>query len=204
MITSTQRTTLLIFLVLLYPWRIDSVLANTQNNSLIIDDRTSGNLNSNLGTQWRFITDDVMGGLSTGELTLDNIKDKNCLRMSGDVRTENNGGFVQIALPLSGMASDDIPFDASAYKGIEIEVSGNNQSYNIHFRTDDLWFPWQSYRFSFEATPDWQTYRIPFSELEAHMTTHNFSQTEIIRIGIVAIGRKFQANLCIASLKFYT
>ncbi len=58
--------------------------------------------------------------------------------MRGDVSTKNNGGFVQIALPLLDKKSDGAPFDASAYTGIEIEVSGNNESYNIHFRTDNL------------------------------------------------------------------
>ena len=202
-ITPILRTILVIFLAPINPGIIDNVSANTQKNNLIIDDRTSGNLNSNLGAKWQLVTDNVMGGLSTGTLTLDNIKDKNCLRMQGDVSTENNGGFVQIALPLSDNKSDT-PFDASAYKGIEIDVLGNNESYNIHFRTDNLWFPWQSYRFSFKATPDWQTYRLPFSKLEPYKTTKKFSQDEIMRIGLVAIGREFQASLCVASIKFYT
>ena len=202
--TRTLRTILVIFLTTINPGIINSVLADPKNNSLIIDDRTSGSLNSNLGTKWRLVTDNVMGGLSSGKLSLDNIKDKNCIRMQGDVSTENNGGFVQIALPLSDKNTDDKPFDASTYSGIEIEVSGNNESYNIHFRTDDLWFPWQSYRFSFIAKPEWHTYRIPFSKLEPYRTTNKFSQDEILRIGLVAIGREFQANLCVASIKFYT
>jgi hypothetical protein len=202
--TRTSRTILVIFIATINPGTTDSVIADTQNNSLIIDDRTSGSLNSNLGTRWRLVTDNVMGGISSGKLTLDNIRDKNCIRMQGDVSTENNGGFVQIILPLSDKNSDDKAFDASAYKGIEIEASGNDESYNVHFRTDQLWFPWQSYRYSFKATPDWQTYRIPFSKLEPYKTTTKFSQDKIIRIGLVAIGREFQANLCIASINFYT
>lgn len=198
------RTILLAFLATINPGIIDSVLAVTQNSSLIIDDRTSGSLDSNLGTKWRLVTDNVMGGLSSGKLTLDNIRDKNCIRMQGDVSTENNGGFVQIALPLSDKNSDDKHFNASAFTGIDIEVSGNNESYNIHIRTDNLWFPWQSYRFSFIATPDWKTYRIPFSKLEPYKTTKEFPQDKIIRIGLVAIGREFKADLCIASINFYT
>lgn len=81
-----------------------SVLAE----DLIIDDRVSENLSSSLGTQWRLVTDQVMGGISNGELTLDNYKGKNCLRMRGDVFTDNNGGFVQIALDLT----QDEPLDA--------------------------------------------------------------------------------------------
>ena len=99
---------------------------------------------------------------------------------------------------------EDEPFDASAYTGVEIDVSGNNQNYNIHFRTNDLWFPWQSYRASFKATPVWQTHRIPFTQLEPYITMHDFSKDEIIQIGLVAIGKEFEADLCLASIKFYS
>ena len=168
-------------------------------NILVIDDRSNNDVTSNLGTKWQLVTDGVMGGLSQGQLTLDEYKGKNCLRMRGDVTTENNGGFVQIALSLS---EQDV-FDATAYSGVEIEVAGNNELYNIHFRTADLWFPWQSYRCSFSAESDWQTYRIPFSELEKYKTFNKFSQDKIKRIGLVAIGRDFQADLCLAAIGFY-
>ncbi len=166
---------------------------------LIIDDRASGNLSSNLGTQWRLVTDQVMGGVSNGNLTLDSYKGRNCLRMSGDVSTDNNGGFVQIALDLT----KDKPFDASAYIGVELSVSGNNERYNVHFRTTDLWLPWQSYRFSFKATPEWQTIRISFADLETHRTTTKFHKDKLKRMGLVGIGRDFKAALCVESIKFY-
>ena len=148
-------TTSLIIL-LLTPGIFNKVTAS----DLIIDDRTSGDYLSNLGTEWQLVTDQVMGGISVGELALDRYKNKNCLRLRGDVSTENNGGFVQIALPLS--KQDD--FDATDYTGIELEVAGNNEPYNIHIRTSGLWFPWQSYRFTFQATTDWKTLRFPFTD----------------------------------------
>ena len=165
---------------------------------MIIDDRSSGDLHSNMGTQWRLVTDNVMGGLSEGQLTLHSHQTKDCLRIQGNVTTENNGGFLQIALPLS----DDV-FDASAYDGVEIEVSGNNELYNIHLRTDELWFPWQSYRSSFTASTDWQIYRIPFTELEKYKTFTSFDKKQLTRIGMVAIGRDFEADLCLAAIRFY-
>lgn len=167
---------------------------------LTIDDRTSGNLNSNLGTQWRMFTDQVMGGVSNGELTLDSYKGKNCLRMRGDVSTDNNGGFVQMALDLT----NDGVFDASSYAGVELTVSGNNERYNIHFRTTDLWLPWQSYRYSFKATSDWQTIHIPFNDIKAYRTTTKFHRDKLKRLGLVAIGRDFKASLCVALIKLYT
>jgi hypothetical protein len=119
--------------------------------------------------------------------------------MRGDVSTDNNGGFVQIALDLT----QDESLDASAYAGIELSISGNNEHYNIHIRTTDLWLPWQSYRFSFKATPDWQIIRISFVNLEAYRTTTKFHQDKLKRIGLVGIGRNFQADMCVSSIRFY-
>jgi hypothetical protein len=178
---------------------INSAMADGMKHKLVIDDRSNTDVTSNLGTKWQLVTDNVMGGLSQGQLTLDSYKGRQCLRMRGDVTTENNGGFVQVALSLSEQGV----FDASGYTGVEIEVAGNNELYNIHFRTGELWFPWQSYRYSFTAASDWQTYRIPFSGLEKYKTLHSFSQDKIKRIGLVAIGREFQADLCLAAIAFY-
>lgn len=167
-------------------------------SDLIIDDRSSGDYLSNLGTEWQLVTDQVMGGISFGELALDSYINRNCLRLRGDVSTENNGGFVQIALPLSKKDN----FDATDYTGIEIEVAGNNEPYNIHIRTSGLWFPWQSYRFTFQATTDWKTLRFPFAEIKPYKTSKQFQQHRLVRIGLVGIGKNFQANLCVASVKF--
>ncbi|GJL70917.1 MAG: hypothetical protein NMNS01_01160 [Nitrosomonas sp.] len=184
------------FLINLGVYNSNTVLAK----DFIIDDRVSGNLSSNLGTHWRLVTDQVMGGVSNGELTMDNYKSRRCLRMRGNVSTENNGGFVQIALDLA----TGEPFDASAYGGVELSVSGNNERYNVHFRTTDLWLPWQSYRYSFVANPDWQIIRIPFADIAPHRTTARFRKNRLKRIGLVGIGRDFKADLCVASVKLYT
>lgn len=168
-------------------------------NERIIDDRSSGNLKSCLGPEWRLITDKVMGGVSRGELGLDHYKGRDCLRMKGDVSTANNGGFLQIALSLT----DAGDFDASAYAGIVIEVAGNDNFYNIHLRTSELVFPWQSYRSSFTATDDWQSIRIPFSAFVNYKTAQPFRADRLKRIGLVGIGRDFKAELYLASLRFY-
>jgi hypothetical protein len=59
---------------------------------LMIDDRSSGDERSLLGTSWRLITDNVMGGVSSGRLTMDAREGRLCLRLQGDVRLENSGG----------------------------------------------------------------------------------------------------------------
>lgn len=165
----------------------------------IIDDRASATLDSNSGTAWRLVTDGVMGGVSQGKLRPDRIRGRDCLLLQGAVSTANNGGFVQMALELGASQ----PFDASHYMGLLLEVSGNGEQYNLHLRTTDLWLPWQSYRYSFVAEPDWRQVRVPFSELTAYRTSTRFDPGRLARIGLVAIGREFQADLCLGSIRFY-
>ena len=172
---------------------------NVFAQDLIIDDRSTGTIRSNIDADWRLLTDQVMGGVSKGSLTPDQYNGKNCLRMKGQVSTENNGGFVQMALDLN----EGKAFDASNYQGLELLVAGNNEVYNLHYRTSGLWLPWQSYRASFKVTPQWGIVRIPFSIMTQYRTSKQFQSKQIKRMGLVAIGKNFDADLCVASVGFY-
>lgn len=165
----------------------------------LIDDRTSGTLAANVGGAWRLVTDQVMGGRSAGDLQVDDYLGRACLRLSGAVSTANNGGFVQAVLSLAGGRR----FDASGYQGIQLIVAGNAEAYNLHLRTSDLWLPWQSYRASFKAEPEWREIRIPFTAFAPYRTGSEFDPRRLQRIGLVAIGREFAADLCLAELRFY-
>ena len=166
---------------------------------LLIDDRGTDNLDSTLGPAWRMATDGVMGGVSSGTMTRDTIAGHDCLRMQGDVRLENNGGFIQLVLSMQGTAATD----ASGYTGIMMDVYGNDEAYNLHLRTDDLWLPWQSYRATFQAPAHWQTVQLPFSDFTPYKTSKTLDLGELERIGVVAIGRAFRADVCVARLGFY-
>lgn len=166
---------------------------------LIIDDRRTAELESVHGSTWRVVTDGVMGGVSSGELSLDTIDNKACLRLRGDVRLENNGGFIQAELDVEGTEAAD----ASDYHGLLLKVYGNNQEYNLHLRTGDVWLPWQSYRASFKAPARWQTLRLPFAEFNGYRIGKKLDLKRLERIGLVAIGRAFVADLCIGELAFY-
>lgn len=171
-------------------------LAANAGDSLTIDDRSSGDLGSNLGSSWRLVSDNVMGGVSAGGLTPTQHAGRDCLRLQGEVSTRNNGGFVQMVLELA----DGDAMDASAFDAVEIEVAGNGERYNLHLRTTDLWLPWQSYRAEFTATPEWQRLRIPFNSIHPYRTGKPFRADRLKRIGVVAIGRDFQADVCLASV----
>ena len=190
---STQKLFRLLVLVILSG--VNPVRADTA----VIDDRSSRTLKSSHAGEWRLVTDQVMGGRSSGELVPNFYLGKHCLRMRGQVSTANNGGFVQLALDLS----DGKPYDASSYAGVELDVAGNGELYNVHLRTSNLWLPWQAYRASFQARPEWQTVRIPFAAFKVYRTTSELRTDKLVRIGLVAIGREFGADLCVAALSFY-
>lgn len=166
---------------------------------LLIDDRHSGDMAAAPGTRWRLITDAVMGGVSSGTLTLDRVDGRDCLRLQGEVSVENRGGFVQAALDLA----DGGVLDASDYAGVELDVYGNDETYNVHLKTRRLWLPWQHYRAGFAAPPGWHTVRVPFADFTGYRTGAAFDPAALLRIGIVAYGRPFTADLCIGRVALY-
>lgn len=169
------------------------------DETLIIDDRRTNGLVSRLGNNWRIVTDNVMGGRSSGELSPATVENKACLCLSGDVSLANSGGFIQAALDIK----DTEAADASGYTGLLLEVYGNGQEYNLHLRTDDVWLPWQAYRASFLAPARWETVRLPFSGFEGYRIGKKLDAQHLERIGLVAIGRAFRADLCIARVALY-
>jgi hypothetical protein len=101
-----------------------------EETQLIIDDRRSGNHTASGGGNWRLVKDSVMGGVSAGQLTAEEVDGRPCLRLQGEVSTKNSGGFIQAALELeTGQLRD-----ASGYDGVVIDVRGNGESYNLHLR----------------------------------------------------------------------
>ena len=170
-----------------------------EDTMILIDDRQTGDLQATLGTQWRLITDGVMGGVSRGTLTPDTVEGRRCLRLAGAVSTENNGGFIQAALELAPSGA----LDASALGGVELDVYGNGEAYNVHFKTRRVWLPWQHYRAAFMAAPGWHTVRVPFAGFEGYRIGAAFDPAGLERIGIVAYGRDFTADLCIGRVALY-
>jgi hypothetical protein len=166
---------------------------------LVIDDRSSGGLESSHGPAWRLITDGVMGGVSRGQLTADTVAGRACLRLRGEVSLKNRGGFLQAALDTDG----ETPLDAAAYSGVLLEVYGNGEQYNLHLRTADVWLPWQAYRASFTAPAAWRTKRVPFTDFSGYRIGAALDAGTLERIGLVAIGRVFTADLCLGRLALY-
>jgi hypothetical protein len=52
-------------------------------------------------TRWRFFTDEVMGGVSSGKVVFARDDGQPFARMTGRVSTANRGGFIQMRLDLT-------------------------------------------------------------------------------------------------------
>lgn len=172
---------------------------SAETTPLIIDDRRSGKLEANTGTRWRLLTDTVMGGVSSGNLDPAVVAGRPCLRLTGEVSLENSGGFVQASLDLDSAGT----LDARGYHGIELDVYGNGQDYNLHLRTADTRIVWQSYRAGFHAAPEWRTLRLPFTDFKPYRISQPLDLQTLRRLGVVAIGREMRADVCIARIGLY-
>ena len=170
-------------------------------SSDVIDDLSRNPPLATIGTQWQVVTDQVMGGMSSGTLVREIVGGRPAIHMCGNVSLENNGGFVQIGLDL---APDGNAVDASSWTGIELDVLGNGEEYNMHLRTPDLNRPWQSYRHGFKALTNWQTVRLTFGSFIPHRTVAPLDLLRLRRVGLVAIGRAFSADLALGGMRFFS
>lgn len=164
------------------------------------DERTLSDLSAEAGSAWRSFSDRVMGGISSEQATLTTIAGQRCVRLQGEVRLENNGGFVQIAL---GLELGGMPLDAGAYEGVRLLVWGNAEEYFVHLRTRDTRRPWQLYRAPFVAGPAWQTVDLPFNAFRPEQLAQPLDQGSLTRLGVVAYGRRFVADVAVARVALY-
>ncbi|KUO56369.1 MAG: NADH:ubiquinone oxidoreductase [Alphaproteobacteria bacterium BRH_c36] len=167
---------------------------------MVIDDFSSPPAPACNAARWQVFTDQVMGGVSRGSASVETVAGRPAIRMRGSVSLDNNGGFVQISRDL---APDGGPVDASGFSGIEVTVSGNGERYNVHLRTAQTRRPWQSYRHEFIAAPTWQKLQFPFAGFTLHRIEAALDLGTLRRIGLVAIGREFDADLSVSRVAFF-
>jgi len=165
--------------------------------SMLIDDFQSQDGRSAIGTAWQGFTDRVMGGLSEMQAGYREVNGKAVLFMRGQVRLENNGGFVQVRLPLADRGS----FDARDWDAIRLTVRASPGPYYIHLRTRDTRRPWAYYRAPIPVSEEWQTIDISFDSFQPESLLAALNLEALISLGIVAYGERFDAELEIARLE---
>jgi hypothetical protein len=153
------------------------------------------------GGGWRGFSDQVMGGISDASLDKASVGGNSCIRLTGNVTRESNGGFIQMALYF-GRQYDE--FDASNFSGLELLVYGNNEDYNLHVRTSDCGWHDESYRMTFFAKPEWQRVRVPWSAFAGSGVKAPLDTARLQRIAILGWMREFKADVSLAEISLYT
>lgn len=169
------------------------IASKTGADQMIID-----NFTSDSSRQWNYVSDQVMGGVSQGEVRIINNGAESYAQLTGEVSTENNGGFIQFRTDISTA-------DKLEANGIYLKVRGNNQQYFVHLRTRGTLLPWQYYQSAFKVNDGWQTIKLP---LESFAPSSNWLRKKIKTsglksIGIVAFGRDHSANVSVSEVGFY-
>lgn len=169
--------------------------------AMLLDDFNTPDPTSALGTRWTPFSDRVMGGVSDVKLHFEPVRGKKSLHLTGRVKLDNNGGFIQAALPL---AANEGTLNAQNYSGLRLVVSGAPGSYAVHLRTSDNWLPWQHYTAPLPVSATWQQVDIPFSAFSrSSWEVPKLALNKLKRLGLVAIKEAFEADLAVARIEFY-
>ena len=149
-------------------------------------------------TRWRFFTDAVMGGVSSGQVVFAQADGQPHARMTGRVSTANRGGFIQMRLDLASPPPEDTT-------GVRLVVRGNDQRYFVHLRTAGTVLPWQYYQAGFDVTRSWSEVRLP---LAAFVASGALLRTvprpgSLKSVAVVAFGRDHDAEIEVREVGFY-
>lgn len=165
---------------------------------LLLDDFARDDGRSALGTDWQGFTDRVMGGLSDMDAARVETERGPALRIRGQVRLENNGGFIQVRLPL---AASRATLDARDFKAFQVEVRGKPGAWYLHLRTPDCRRPWQYYRAELPVTETWTTVTVPLDQFSGESITGTPDLSRLSSVAIVAYGEAFDAEIEVARLE---
>jgi len=147
---------------------------------------------------WRFFTDAVMGGVSTGQVTFQSDGGQTHARMTGRVSTANRGGFIQMRLDL-----DSPPPAGTA--GVRLIARGNDQRYFMHLRTTGTVLPWQFYQGGFDVTRRWAELRLPFAAFRPSggLLSATPRPETLTSVAIAAYGRDHDAEIEVREIGFF-
>jgi hypothetical protein len=167
-------------------------------NSIALEPLMIDNFQSDPQLRWSYVSDQVMGGVSQGRVAFKQEEGEEFAHMTGQVSTENNGGFIQLRRAIAKSSLDTAT-------GAYLKVRGNGQQYYLHLRTSGTLLPWQYYQASFTTTDQWQIVKVPLTAFSSsgNWLSKTVKPSSIRSIGIVAFGRDHSADIQIAELGFY-
>ncbi len=147
--------------------------------------------------EWTYIADNVMGGVSKGGVEFNLVDGDVHVLLSGNVSTENNGGFIQIRRELKNI-------DLSKAKSIRLYAKGNNEKYYIFLRTTGTMLPWQYYSYEFTINEEYNEFIMPIKDFKKSGTllAKQVNPKKITSVAIVAYGRDHVAEIYVKELEF--
>lgn len=152
---------------------------------------------SNAKQNWQMVSDQVMGGLSQGQMYLT----EDGVNVQGQVSLENNGGFLQVQWLIDESLSSA---DLKNYEGIFIEwCAPKTEDLELLLKSSQLWMPWQSYRCKATITTDWQTLFIPFEAFEPYRTQTRLNPKRINKFAVLAGGKEMMVEFNIRQFGLY-
>lgn len=168
---------------------------------VLLDDFRTGV--SSLGTRWEGFSDRVMGGISDLRLGIEADSEGPYLALTGDVRLENRGGFIQARLLLKEGTSSR--YDGSRHQGIRLIARGTGDGYYIFLRTTTMVFPWAFYMAPIPVTEEWTEIRIPWSAFEKGDFGAAFplDVSKLKSLAVTAYKKAFRARLHVREIGFY-
>jgi len=171
------------------------------SNIFAAEENLSFPFNADSGKYWQYVSDRVMGGVSDGKVDLEKEGEMYYARLSGNVSTANNGGFIQLRAGVSFANSEK---NGNNLQGVRLNVRGNGETYYIHIRTNENWSPSDYYSATFKADSEWQIIDLPFNKFERKWSTNSTLDAKNIRsFGIVAYGKDYVSDVSVSTIEFY-
>lgn len=152
------------------------------------------NFNDKKYKNWEFITDQVMGGISSGNYSFLDENEINFLRMTGEVSLANNGGFIQVRKKIGK--------NKVIFKGISLNARGNNSDYYVHIRTNFTLLPWQYYQAKFSVTREWEVHHLDLKDFKRSgiLLPRKINPKNIKSLALVAFGREYKVKLDVSDI----
>ena len=175
-------------------------MISINSKALAVED-LSFPFNSDSGRYWQYISDQVMGGISDGEVTLEQDGEMYYARLTGNVSTRNYGGVIQLRTGISFPNSEK---DGKNIQGVRLNVRGNGETYDIHILTNDMAYYGDFYSATFQANSEWKMINLPFNTFERKRYNSSKLDSKNIRsFAIAAYGRDFISDVSVSTIEFY-
>lgn len=137
------------------------------------------------GIGWRSLNDDVMGGISRGQLVFDD-RSRTAI-FKGTLSLENNGGFSSVRSPERG-------FELAGYEGLLLRVRGDGRTYKLRAtgRTS-RWGGGYQKEFMTRAG-EWQEVRVPFADMKFSWRGRAVRSDKLVGADVRGIGLMIADN----------